>query len=60
MPDSLAITEMKKRFNRATEFADAGENKFTTYKYRKAEGMVVRTIDYMFTAKSLEGGITGV
>ena len=51
---------MKKKFNRATDFSDAKENLFTTYKYREATGMVIRTIDYVFTAKSLEGGITGV
>ena len=27
------------------------ENEFTTWKYREKEGMVIHTIDYVFTSK---------
>ena len=59
-PNSKAVLAMKEKFNHACMMAFDKEVEYTTYKYRESHGWSIRTIDYVFTTKQDEGGITGV
>ena len=58
VPDSGAIQAMTKaKFVDATELTDESQERITTLKYREAEGLQKRRIDYVFTKSQEMKGV---
>ena len=58
VPESGAIEAMKKaKFVDATELTDESQDRITTLKYREAEGLQKRRIDYVFTKSQEMKGV---